>query len=118
MFGLGAGEILIILVFALIFIGPKKLPELARTLGKSFRELQKAKDDFTGELMNQDHDSDSTRLTGVELNSGEEGTEEDTNDAHQLCEEETVADAKTSDLEKESERIDDDSEKADEEKPS
>ncbi|MEK9991793.1 MAG: twin-arginine translocase TatA/TatE family subunit, partial [Paracoccaceae bacterium] len=51
-FNLGAGEILIILVFALIFIGPKKLPELARTLGKSFRELQKAKDDFTGELMN------------------------------------------------------------------
>lgn len=46
MFGLGAGEILIILAFALIFIGPKKLPELARNLGKGIREFQKAKDDL------------------------------------------------------------------------
>ncbi len=46
MFGLGAGEILIILAFALIFIGPKKLPELARNLGKSISEFQKAKDDL------------------------------------------------------------------------
>ncbi len=46
MFGLGVGEILIILAFALIFIGPKKLPELARGLGKSIREFQRAKDDL------------------------------------------------------------------------
>ncbi|MCO4795121.1 MAG: twin-arginine translocase TatA/TatE family subunit [Bacteriovoracaceae bacterium] len=46
MFGLGAGEILLILLFALIFIGPKKLPELARGLGKGIREFQKAKDDL------------------------------------------------------------------------
>ena len=32
MFGLGAGEILLILLFALIFIGPKKLPEIANSL--------------------------------------------------------------------------------------
>jgi len=46
MFGLGTGEILIIFAAALIFIGPKKLPELARGLGKGIREFQKAKDDF------------------------------------------------------------------------
>jgi TatA/E family protein of Tat protein translocase len=46
MFGLGAGELLIILVFALLFIGPKKLPELAKSLGKGLREFQKAKDDL------------------------------------------------------------------------
>ena len=51
MFGLGAGELLIIFVFALLFIGPKKLPELAKGLGKSLREFQKAKD----ELMNEVH---------------------------------------------------------------
>ncbi len=44
--GFGAGELLIILVFALIFIGPKKLPELAKGLGKGLREFQKAKDDL------------------------------------------------------------------------
>jgi TatA/E family protein of Tat protein translocase len=41
-FGLGVGEIAVILVIALVFIGPKKLPELARTLGKGFREFQGA----------------------------------------------------------------------------
>ena len=37
------GEILIILVLALIFIGPKKLPELAKNIGKGLREFQRAK---------------------------------------------------------------------------
>ncbi|MBT3585510.1 MAG: twin-arginine translocase TatA/TatE family subunit [Halobacteriovoraceae bacterium] len=49
MFGLGAAEIVVIGIIALIFIGPKKLPELAKGLGKGFREFQRAKDD----LMNQ-----------------------------------------------------------------
>lgn len=42
MFGLGIGEIAVILIIALVFIGPKKLPELAKTLGKGFREFQAA----------------------------------------------------------------------------
>jgi len=46
MFGLGAGEVLIVLVFALLFIGPKKLPELAKGLGKGIREFQKAKNEL------------------------------------------------------------------------
>ena len=46
MFGLGGGEILLIAVFALLFIGPKKLPELARGLGRSLREFQNAKDEL------------------------------------------------------------------------
>lgn len=46
MFGLGMGELLVIFLFALLFIGPKKLPELAKGLGKGLREFQKAKDDI------------------------------------------------------------------------
>ena len=42
MFGLGISEIVVILVIALIFIGPKKLPELARGLGKGLKEFQNA----------------------------------------------------------------------------
>jgi Tat protein translocase TatB subunit len=42
MFGIGATELVLILVLALIFIGPKKLPEVARTFGRTYRELQNA----------------------------------------------------------------------------
>jgi TatA/E family protein of Tat protein translocase len=44
MFGISTQELLIVLVIALVIIGPKKLPELARTLGKGFSELRKAMD--------------------------------------------------------------------------
>ena len=46
MFGMGMTEILVILGLALLVIGPKKLPELARTLGKGFKEFQRASDDL------------------------------------------------------------------------
>ena len=42
MFDIGIQEILLILVIALIVIGPKKLPEFGRTIGKSLREFRKA----------------------------------------------------------------------------
>ncbi len=54
MFGLGTGEVLIIFVLALVFIGPKKLPELARSLGKSWREFQRAKDELMAEVHRTD----------------------------------------------------------------
>ncbi len=66
MFGLGAGEILLILLFALIFIGPKKLPELAKGLGKGIREFQKAKDDLFDDTKNLASETKSDSLpTGV-----------------------------------------------------
>jgi Tat protein translocase TatB subunit len=46
MLGIGMQEILIVLVIALIVIGPKRLPEVARTLGKGLAEFKKATDDF------------------------------------------------------------------------
>jgi|GEM_PF-1072261 len=57
MFGLGAGEIFIILAFALIFIGPKKLPELAKSLGKGIREFQKAKDELMTQVNTESSDN-------------------------------------------------------------
>ena len=57
MFGLGAGELAIIGVAALIFIGPKKLPELAKGLGKGIREFQKAKDDIKDQIDNPPDDA-------------------------------------------------------------
>ena len=52
MFGLGVGEILVILVIALVFIGPKKFPELAKTLGKGFSEFQNAMRGITNTVQN------------------------------------------------------------------
>jgi len=42
MFGIGMPELVIILIVALIVIGPKKLPEMAKSLGRGYREFQKA----------------------------------------------------------------------------
>ncbi|MGQ0792669.1 MAG: Sec-independent protein translocase protein TatB [Deltaproteobacteria bacterium] len=46
MFGIGTSELLIIFVIALLILGPKEIPKLARTLGRGMRELQRAKDDL------------------------------------------------------------------------
>ena len=46
MFGIGMPELLVILGLALILIGPKKIPDLAKSLGKTMGELRKATDDL------------------------------------------------------------------------
>ena len=47
MFGLSGGELILIGIIALIFLGPQKLPEFAKSLGKAFNEFQKAKAEIT-----------------------------------------------------------------------
>lgn len=41
MFGLGIGELLVILLILLLLFGTRRLPELSRSIGESARELQK-----------------------------------------------------------------------------
>ena len=50
MLGIGMQEIIIILVVALIIIGPKKLPDLARALGRAMGEFRRAADDLKDNL--------------------------------------------------------------------
>ncbi len=50
MFGLGMGEIVIILVLALILLGPQKLPDAAKQLGKGLREFRKATEDLKSQF--------------------------------------------------------------------
>lgn len=46
MFGLGFGEIVIILVLALILLGPARLPDVAKQLGRGLRDFKRATDDL------------------------------------------------------------------------
>jgi TatA/E family protein of Tat protein translocase len=47
MFGLGVPEMIFILLLALLIFGPKKLPEIGRTLGKGMSEFRKASSELT-----------------------------------------------------------------------
>jgi len=63
MFGnLGGGEILLILLFILVFFGAKKIPDLAQGLGKGIREFRKAardiQDDVEKEIKQVDKPTD------------------------------------------------------------
>lgn len=50
MFGIGMPEMLMILAIALIVIGPKKLPDLAKSLGRAMREFKRATSEFKESL--------------------------------------------------------------------
>jgi len=61
MFGIGMPELLLILALALIVLGPKKLPELARALGKGMAELRRATEEIKDEFRQVENDlQDST----------------------------------------------------------
>lgn len=46
MFGLGIPELIVIFVIALIVFGPKKLPDLGKSIGRAMAEFKKASQDF------------------------------------------------------------------------
>ncbi|MGP8153900.1 MAG: twin-arginine translocase TatA/TatE family subunit [Smithella sp.] len=62
MFGVGMLKLIVIAVIALIVVDPKKLPDLARTLGRGFNEFGKAldgvTDDFKQTLQNDEKPKD------------------------------------------------------------
>ncbi len=55
---LGFQEIAVIMLLALLVFGPKKLPEIGRTLGSAMRELRKAAKDFSSSIENLGSDDE------------------------------------------------------------
>ncbi len=62
---LGTPEIIAILVVVFLLFGAKKLPELARGIGKSLGEFKKAKNEFETELMNSDQTKEQPKTPTV-----------------------------------------------------
>ncbi len=68
MFGLGFTEILLILGVALLVFGPEKLPEIARTLGKTMGELRRSLDEVKFDLSNIQYEPPKTPdKTGIPI---------------------------------------------------
>ena len=65
MFGIGGTELLVILVVALIVLGPKSVPQIARTLGKAMGEFRKVSTEFqrtlNTEIELEEHESASRK---------------------------------------------------------
>jgi len=89
MFGLGIAEILVILVVALIVLGPEKLPDTARQLGRMTAELRRAFDDLRHDVSFHDKKQfDIGRLTSefMQKESSMKGTCEDSVSQQKLTE--------------------------------
>ena len=61
--GIGMTELIIVLVIALIVLGPKRLPEAGRSLGRGLREF---KDSLSGGSRHDDDDDEYSELGAVE----------------------------------------------------
>jgi sec-independent protein translocase protein TatA len=71
MFGIGMPELIIIFVIALIVIGPHKLPELAKSLGKGLAEFKKASEDFQRSVQEESRREESTTTTAQQTSSAQ-----------------------------------------------
>lgn len=75
MFGIGGWELLLIFFIILLVFGAKRLPEIARSLGKATNEFRRAKNELTS--MAKDVSDDGDTDSPVEAGDTEPGSTHD-----------------------------------------
>ena len=74
MFNVGPTELMVILVLALIVFGPKKLPEMGKSIGKGLREFRKAQMDIRNEISEGLRDTPSSQTASASPDAPATGT--------------------------------------------
>ncbi|MBD2578901.1 TatA/E family twin arginine-targeting protein translocase [Oscillatoria sp. FACHB-1406] len=72
-FGIGLPEMLLILAIALLIFGPKKLPEIGRSMAKALRSFQEASNEFQNELKREARDIEESVRMKAQLEASPEG---------------------------------------------
>lgn len=80
-FGIGLPEMALIMVVALLIFGPKKLPEIGRSLGKAIRGFQEASREFESEFKREAEQIEESVKMNAELEGLKEGKQIATKDA-------------------------------------
>ncbi|MEO3704972.1 TatA/E family twin arginine-targeting protein translocase [Trichormus azollae] len=68
-FGIGLPEMAVIMVVAVLIFGPKKLPEIGRSLGKTIRSFQEASNEFQNEFKREAEQIGQAVKTTTEIES-------------------------------------------------
>jgi sec-independent protein translocase protein TatA len=86
MFGLGIPELIVIFVIALVVFGPKRLPDLGKSLGRGIAEFKKAsqevKDSIESEMRNVEQSIDVTKIEAAEKERQEKEKKEKERNGH------------------------------------
>lgn len=78
------GKILLILLLVLIFFGPKKIPDIAQSIGKGIREFKKAMSDMSDELTKPANEQPKAAPAKAVGSSSAQDTKTETNQTSEL----------------------------------